>query len=377
MRAVWTVLARASGATPSRPARQLGAGVDLVRSTGPRYLWRRWREQAAGARLGNDPVKAVYREIWERAAREVGATLEDLGSGFLELRSARARARVWLHWVELEDIVTHRLSLDKPRVHELLAHAGVPVPDYEEFDYRELNRALRFVRESELPCVLKPASGTSGGDGVTSGVRTTEELVRARLRASRGDRRLLVERQARGVAHRLLLLDGELLDAVRRRPPTVVGDGESSVAELIAAENRRRLQGAGWEGFRLLTVDLEAVLTLGRQGLGLGSAPALGVPVTVKGVESQNAARENETVREGISEELVTEAAAAARAVNLRLAGIDLVAPDLSRPLRESGGVVVEVNGTPGFQYHYLVAQPEAATEVAVPILRKLLERSP
>lgn len=377
MRAVWTALARAFGATPTRPARQLGAGVDLVRSTGPGYLWRRWREQAAGARLGNAPVRAVYREIWERAAGEVGATLDDLGSGFLELRSARARARVWLHWVELEDIVTHRLSLDKPRVHELLAIAGVPVPDHAEFDYRDLRRALRFMRESELPCVLKPASGTSGGDGVTSGVRTTEELVRARLRASRGDRRLLVERQARGVAHRLLLLDGELLDAVRRRPPTVLGDGESSVAELIAAENRRRLQGGGWEGFRLLTVDLEAVLTLGRQDLGLGSAPAPGVPVTVKGVESQNASRENETVREGISEGLVAEAAAAARAVGLRLAGVDLVAPDLSQPLRESGGVVVEVNGTPGFQYHYLVAQPERATEVAVPILRKLLERSP
>ncbi|MGH2952433.1 MAG: hypothetical protein ACRDK9_00225 [Solirubrobacterales bacterium] len=323
-------------------------------------------------------MRAVYREIWQRAADAVGATLGDLGSGFLELRSGSRRVRVWLHWIELEDIVAHRLSLDKARVHELLAADGVSVPEHVEFDYRDLRSAETFMAESELPCVVKPASGTGGGGGVTSGVRTAAELVRARLRASRADTRLLIERQAQGVAHRVLVLDGELLDAVRRRPPSVQGDGRSSIAELIAAENRRRLEGGGWQGFRLLTVDLEAVLTLERQGFDLGSVPAAGASVTIKAVESQNAPRENETVREAISPELVAEAGTAARAVGLRLAGIDLVAPDLSRPLRDCGGVIVEVNGTPGFQYHYLVAEPDDATEVAVPILRKLLdERSP
>ena len=90
-------------------------------------------------------------------------------------------------------------------------------------------------------------------------------------------------------------------------------------------------------------------------------------------VESQNAPRDNETVLEPVSDELVAEAAEAAEAVGLRLAGIDLVAPDLSRPLAECGGAIVEVNGTPGFQYHYLVARPQDATPVAVPILRTLL----
>ncbi len=366
-------MARAAGAAPARRVRQLGAGLDLLRSTGPRYLWRRWREQVA-EHWSDSGVSAVYQEIWQRAADDLGATLDDLGSGFLELRREGGRTRVWMHWLELEDIVTHRLSLDKPRVHQLLAANGVPVPEHIEVDFRDLRRAEEFMRASQRPCVVKPASGTSGGDGVTAGVRTTEELIRARLRASRGDARLLVERQAPGVAHRLLLLDGELLDAVCRRPPAVVGDGTSSVAELVAAENRRRAEGKGWQGFRLLTVDLEAVLTLARRGVGLASVPAAGESVVVKGVESQNSARENETVRGEISEELVAEVAVAARAVGLRLAGVDIVAPDLSRPLRESGGVIVEVNGTPGFQYHYLVAQPEAATAVAVPILRRLLD---
>lgn len=374
---MWMTLATATGAARGHQVRQLGAGLDLARSTGPRYLRRRWREQKAHARLGGVPVTAVYTEIWRRAADEVGASVEDLGSGFIELRKGAVRTRVWLHWVELEDIVTHRLSLDKARVHELLAGAGLPVPEHLEIDYRDLAPARELIARWDGPCVVKPASGTSGGDGVTSGVRTDHELLRARLRASRADSRLLIERQVPGRAHRLMILDGELLDAVRRDPPAVTGDGQSSVAELIAAENRRRLAGGGWEGFRLLTVDLEAVLTLARAGLKLSSVPAGGEHVVVKTVESQNAPRENETVREGISEELVAEAATAAGAVGLRLAGIDLVAPDLSRPMRESGGAIVEVNGTPGFQYHYLVAAPEEATAVAVPILRRLLDDGP
>ena len=372
----WLEVVRIAGQAPSRPLRQAATALDLLRSTGPTYLWRRWREQKRHARVNHDNVSAVYLEIWRRAARELDASLADLGSGFLELSKGSARVRVWLHWVPLEDIVANRLSLDKARVHELLAEQGLPTPEHVELDSRDLDGALEFMARRDGPCVVKPASGTSGGDGVTSGVASREDLLRARLRASRGDRRLLIEGQVPGNAYRLLVLDGELLDAVRRHPPAVTGDGRSNVAELIAAENRSRLAGGGWGGFRVLTVDLEAVLALQRQGLALGSIPEAGREVTVKAVESQNAPRENETVTEPVSPELVGELWAAAQAVGLRLAGIDLVAPDLSRPLRESGGAIVEVNGTPGFQYHYLVARPEAATPIAVPILRRLLEEA-
>lgn len=365
-------MVRIAGQVPNRSLRQIGAALDLIRSTGPAYLRRRWREEKLHARFNHDNVTAVYNEIWRRAADELDATVDDLGSGFLAIRRGSAVTRVWLHWVELEDIVTHRLSLDKPRVHELLAARGLPTPQHLEFDYRDLERAIDFIQRWGS-CVVKPASGTSGGDGVTSGISNREELWRARLRAARGDTRLLIEGQVPGSAYRLLVLDGELLDAVRRRPPAVRGDGRSTVAALIAAENRRRLIGGGWGGFRLLTVDLEAILTLRRQGLELASVPAEGREVIVKVVESQNAPAENETVREPVSKELVAEIAAAAAAVGLRLAGIDLVAEDLSRSLSDSGGAIIEVNGTPGFQYHYLVANPEAATPIAVPILRTLL----
>lgn len=373
---MWDTLTRVAGAAPARRPREFAAGLDLVRSTGPRYLAQRRRE--AKARVGREDALAVYRKIWRDAAQQEEASFDDLGSGLFELKRGAARTRAWFNWVELEDIVTHRLALDKTRVHGLLVAAGLPVPDYIEFDFRDLRSAERFLRDSRAPCVVKPARGTSAGHGVTSGVETLRGLERARLRASRGDSRLLIERQVPGIAHRLLLLDGELLDTVRRHPPEVLGDGRSKVRELIAAENRRRLDAGGFRGFRHLTVDLDALLTLEAQGIDLGSVPEDGRKVTIKRVESQNASEENETVRTPVSSGLLDEIVTAVEAVGLRLAGVDVVAPDLTRPLCESGGAIIEVNGTPGFQYHYLVAEPERATRIAGPILRKLLaERSP
>src|SRR3954471_12599556 len=64
----------------------------------------------------------------------------------------------------------------------------------------------------------------------------------------------------------------------------------------------------------------------------------------------------------------------AALAVGLRLAGVDVITPDASQPLERAGGVVAEVNGTPGIHHHYHVADGANATPVAVPILELALQ---
>ena len=199
------------------------------------------------------------------------------------------------------------------------------------------------------------------------------DLIRASLRGALNAPRLVIERQHEGDVYRLLLLDGELLDAVRRRPPHVVGDGRSSIRELIAAENERRLAAFPSGGMWLLRADLDCVVALRAQGLNLRAVPAAGALVRVKNVTNQNRVDDNESVRDAIGPGLAEDAARAARAVGIRLAGVDVVTPDAGRPLRDAGGVVLEVNGRPGFHHHYLVANPEPSSRVAIPVLRKLL----
>jgi D-alanine-D-alanine ligase-like ATP-grasp enzyme len=359
------------GMVPWRPLWELGAALDVVRETGPRYPVQRWRERKALAARETAARDLRYRQIWGEAAAEVGAELVDLSGGYLELRRDGAMTRVWRHWVMLDDAVTLRLALDKTRVHRLLIERGLPVPVHEELGYREVDKAVAFLERSGGHAVVKPASGSSSGSAVTSGVSSRDDLLRAWLRAARLGDRILVERQAKGDMFRLLFLDGELLGAVRRRLPRVTGDGRSSVAKLIAAENRRRLARVGGT---IITVDLDALLTLRKQGLSLASVPPSGARVAVKGVSSQNAFEENETARDPLSGEMIGAARAAVHAVGLRLGGVDLVTPDPGIGLAEAGGVIIEVNGTPGLHYHYEVSEPARAERVAIPILARLLD---
>ena len=183
--------------------------------------------------------------------------------------------------------------------------------------------------------------------------------------ASRHGQRLLIEQQAAGTMYRLLFLDGELLGVVRRRSAKVVGDGRSTVRELIAAENRQRLAARGGGGFSLLRVDLDCLLMLRATGRSMRSVPRPGENVTLKVSSSDNRREDNETVRAPLAPELVAEAAQAAQRLELRLAGVDIVTSDPHQPLRHNGGVILEVNCTPGLAYHYHVGGPP--TPVAVP----------
>jgi cyanophycin synthetase len=223
------------------------------------------------------------------------------------------------------------------------------------------------------PCVVKPAAGTGGGSGTTAGICTATELRRASLHAANAGGRLLIERQMTGDVYRLLLLEGELLDVVRSQPGHLTGDGRSTIEELISAENDRRFMANGAARLSLLGVNLDMVIALERAGLGLSSVPAAGQSVAIGSVTNNNAVEDNETFGGEISPQIISEARAAQRAVGLSLAGVDVITPDPSRQLSETGGVINEVNGTPGLHHHYLVADPDRATRVAIPVLERLL----
>jgi D-alanine-D-alanine ligase-like ATP-grasp enzyme len=357
----------------SRRARDAAARLDLLLSTGPRYAWRLAHESRLLHGGGSDANDRVYAGIWAEAAETVGAQIEHLPSDVIELRLGASSTRVWRQWVMLDDVVTVRVALDRTLSHRLVSAAGLPVPTSRRAPVSDLSGVAGMLDEPGALCVVKPASGTGGGRGTTAGVRTRAQLARAALLASRHDDEVLVERQARGDVYRFLFLEGELLDVVRRLPPTLTGDGHSSVRELIDAENRRRIDARGDAGLSLVTANLDAVFTLAAAGLDLGSVPESGARVQVKTVTNQSGPADNHTVREPVSPELVAEARSAAVAVGVRLAGVDLITPDLSAPLRAAGGVIIEVNGGPGLHHHYHVADRAGATRVAVPVLRRLL----
>lgn len=346
---------------------------DLGHSAGVATTLRHLRATQNRQNLGAKAMSLGYERIWRDASAELGAECVPLGNDFLEIRLGGALTRVLLTSTMLDDAVTLALAGDKEVGQRMLAGRGLAVPESVMLERTDIGPALELLDRSPAGCVVKPASAASAGRGVTCGVRTRAELVLAGRRAAGFGLRVLVEPMVPGDNYRLLFLDGVLLDVVRREPPRVVGDGRSSIGQLILRENERRVAAAGGAGLALLRLDLDCVFTLRRAGLTLRSVPESGMTVTVKTATNDNGARDNVTVRHDVSPEVVREAAAAATALGVRLAGVDLITPDVSRPLAEVSGAINEVNTTPGLHHHYYVSDQANATRVAVPILRALL----
>jgi len=272
----------------------------------------------------------------------------------------------------IDDAATLRLAGNKPLVAKRLAAHELPIPAWRQFSLSSIAEAVNFMQAGNT-YVVKPARDTGAGLGVTTNVESRRDLICAAARAAVFGNMLSIEQQIEGDNYRLLYLDGVLLDAVLRAPPTVTGDGRATIRELVARVNQTRLASGAAAAQTLLNCDLEMRQTLARQGLTPTSIPAAGHVVRLKTVINDNAAQDNHPATHLLCDAVVDAGARAAEAVGVKLAGIDIITRDPSRPLEEAGGVILEVNTTPGLYCHYHRAgEPK---RVAIDILSYLLER--
>jgi cyanophycin synthetase len=333
------------------------------------------RHRSRDRRKANKHLADFHDRVWREAASELGAAYRPLGSGIAEILLGDHQTRVMGNTSAIDDPVTLVVAGDRPLTHRLLAENGVRIPRYAEFTFHEIERAVAFMESGLEACVVKPSSGTGGGRGVTTGVRSRSRLARAAASAAVYGDDLMIEEQLEGHDYRLLYLDGVLLDAFVRKPPTVIADGRSTVSRLVHAANRERLRNGTGLSQVLLTIDQDMRHTLEKQGLTLRSVPREGTVVTLKTVVNENCGTDNMTATHLLCDSIIEDGARAAGALGVRLAGVDVVTRDPGIPLKESGGAVIEVNTTPGFYYHY--HKGDGAFPIAVHVLEKLLADRP
>lgn len=313
-----------------------------------------------------------YRRVWREAAEAVGADWRIRKEGSLEFRLGGRTTLVDRNCTAIDDSAALRRAGNKPLVAALLAEHGLPVAAWRRFTLASIDEAADFMR-ADRDYVVKPACDTGAGMGVTTQVRSRRQLLRAAARAAVYGDDLCVEEQVAGDNYRLLYLDGILLDAVLRRPPTITGDGRSTIRALVERGNRLRLASGTSTAQTLLRCDLEMKNTLARRGMTTRSIPAAGEVVRLKSVVNDNAAADNLCAMRMLGDSVIEAGARAAAAVGITLAGIDIITPDPSRPLAETGGVVLEINTTPGLYSHYYRSGEPCA--VAVDVLGHLLGR--
>jgi len=318
---------------------------------------------------------AFYKRIWQEAAQRLGASWESIGRQIAEIDLNGCRTRVCEYTSEIDSSVTCALLHEKPLVHQILQQHALPVPRHASFALHHVAPAVEFLRSAAGCCVVKPANG-GAGRGVTTGIRRRRDLARAIAVAAAYGNDLMIEEQIQGDNYRLLYLDGQLIDAFVRRPPSVIGDGRSSVAALVRRANEQRLEERDALSQVLIPKDFDMRQTLGRQGLSLRSVPAEGRVVTLKTVVNDNSGLDNSTVTHLLHPAIVEAGRQAVEALRVRFAGIDVITPNPAVSLADCGGVILEVNSPPGLYYHY--HKRDGAFPAAYYVLKRLLaEDSP
>ena len=337
------------------------------------------QRMSRSARRERERRDAFYRGIWLVAAANLGLDAHAVGGSCVEIDLGGEVLRMSRGTTSLETTEAFGRAGDKPLIHRLLSEAGIPVPDHRVTTLRTLAGVEPFVAASS-GCVVKPALDGSGGRGVTTQVRTPDDLRRAAVaaaaaagRASRssgqtgrnvigriaaklgelGELPLLVEEQVPGDNYRLLFLDGLLVDAVKRAQPVVVGDGTTTIARLIERTNQARRNTPVERGAALITDDADLRATLSEQGLAPSSVPASGRRVVLKTAINEGAIADHEPATDLLCHSIIDDAARAATIADTRLVGVDVITTDPTVPLTRSGGCILEINTTPGLVYHY------------------------
>lgn len=348
----------------SRSRRLLEARRLLGRA---RNKWREWRG-TSGQIYFEDRI-GQYRSVWGAIAADLGAEFHELDERLWEIRKAGKFLRFYMYQLELDNPVVLELAGNKPLVHRLLANCGLQVPAHLAFSLDTLELAESFLQQHPAGIVIKPASGYAG-KGVTTGIREPKQIQPASILASLYSRELLAEKEIPGECFRLLVFRGRVLSAVRRTGTRVRGDGRSTAAELVAGLNGAR--GApGSDG-----ASCERLLK--SQGLTLDSVIDEGREVVVSGTRGAQPGQELRTVYDcevlaDVAPETIKDAVQAAQTLRSDFLGVDIITPDIGRPLAEVGGVINEVNTTPALHHHY-DSKKEPYPGIARDIVAELLD---
>jgi len=273
------------------------------------------------------------------------ASLVQLGQGIYQ---QRIRATM----TSRTSAIAVDLASDKNLTNRLLDSAGLPVPKSEVVDTGD--GAVAASKRIGYPCVVKPLDGNHGR-GVHLDLRSEEAVrdafVGARKESRSGD--LVVESFITGSDYRCLVIGGKVAAIAERVPASVVGDGKHTVRELVDETNADPRRGIGHE--KVLTriaVTPAAEELVREQGYDLDKVPPKGerVKLALTGNMSTGGTSIDRTIE--AHPDNVEIAEMAARVVGLDVAGIDFICPDITVPVRETGGAIVEVNAAPGFRMH-------------------------
>ncbi len=318
------------------------------------------QKTALGPSTGSIVEEAKSREIpWIRLNNQ---SLVQLGYG---VNQVRFRATI----TEKTSNIAVDIAGNKEETKRILEEQAIPVAKGMTISsIDEINKAIDYVA---FPLVFKPLNGNHGR-GATINVKTHEEAVAAFEHAAAISKKVIVEKFVEGYDFRILVIDHKMVAAAQRVPAHVTGDGNLSIHELITIENNDERRGYGHENVLTeIKVDRDTLDLLNKLNYTLESIPAKGEIIYLKSTANLSTGGSSIDVTEQVHPQNVFFCERISRVVGLDICGIDIMAVNLTVPLTENGGVVLEVNAAPGFRMH-LAPSEGLPRNVAAPVIDML-----
>lgn len=263
--------------------------------------------------------------------------------------------RIWTAETDRTSAIAETISCDKDLTKSLLQFCGVPTPEGKAVQSAE--EAWEAAKEIGLPVVVKPCDGNHAR-GVFIDLTTQEEIMSAYEMALEEGNSVMVEKFIRGTEHRLLVVGNKMVAASGAETASVIGDGKSTLNELIDQQiNSDPRRGANEEfplDVIILTENPVLLHEVKKQGFNPDSIIPEGHKVLV-----QNTGNHTTDITDLVHPDTAEKAALAARIVGLDIAGVDLVCEDISQPLAAQQGAIIEVNAGPGLLMHLKPANGE------------------
>ncbi|MFM9903782.1 MAG: cyanophycin synthetase [Pyrinomonadaceae bacterium] len=348
---------------------------------------RLWLDLAEGKNL--DEIKAdmaaniqEMREIREkvRFGPSTGSLVEEADSRDIPFIRLNDQSLVQLGYGVYQKriqatttVKTNMISVDiagnKHATKTLLGDMGVPVP--KGYRIREIDELDETVERVGFPVVIKPLDGNHG-KGATVGINTIDEARIAFEKAKEYSRWIIVEKQLIGADFRALVVNNRLIAVAERIPASVTGDGKKTIQELIDKTNADPRRGYGHEKvLTLIDVDGQTQRCIRNAGYELDSILPNEEILHLKTTANISTGGTAIDCTDEVHPENVFLFERIARIIGLDVAGVDVIAPNVSEPLSENGGGIIEVNAAPGFRMH-LSPSEGIGRNVAEPVIDML-----
>ncbi len=262
----------------------------------------------------------------------------------------RKQRRIQAAETDRTSAIAEAIAQDKEMTRMLLRSVGVATPTGRPV--KDADDAWSAACDIGVPVVVKPQDGNQGR-GVATNLTTREQISIAYEAARKESPAVLVEKFAPGHDYRLLVVGDRVVAAARREPAHVLGDGIHTITQLVEQANADPRRGEHHATvLSKIKLDAIALAVLSDQGLAPSSVPAAGAMVLIRRNANLSTGGTAIDVTERVHPAVAACAVDAAKIIGLDIAGIDVVAQDISRPLNEQGGVIVEVNAAPGLRMH-------------------------